>query len=627
MCGIAGFIGAGTRSDLAAMTRALSHRGPDGEGLYVDGDASLYLGHRRLSIVDLAGGAQPMWNTDETIGVIYNGEIYNHAELRRELEARGYRFRTSHSDTEVLINGYAAWGDGLADRLNGMFAFAIYDQPNRKLFLARDRFGEKPLYYAQKNGFFGFASELSALVRHPALDPTPNPRALQKFFAYGYLPGANALYENCSKLPGGCHLTFDLASGGFAVKRYWNFELQPDDGLREADEDALAEELRALLVEAVRRRLMSDVPLGLFLSGGVDSSAVLACAAQVMPPDQIKTFTIGFDEPSFDESDYALQVAHDFGTTHHTDRLDLGTARDLMAPVLARLDEPLGDPSILPTYLLSRFTREHVTVALSGDGGDELFAGYDPFAALRLAEQYRRFVPRLLHRGIRRLADLLPISDRNIAFDFKVKRALSGLSHGSALWNPVWMAPLEPAMLEDLFQQPLAAEELYAEAIEAWDAHPSLDLTDRTLTFFTQFYLQDDILMKVDRASMMNSLETRAVFLDNDIVEFCQRLPNCWKYRNGQRKYLLKKAMAEWLPPEIVQRPKKGFGIPLAAWLRQMPEPSTALSVQGMRADQVAEMWRAHRHRKADHRLFLWSWLSMQAVLNRGAASSMARAG
>lgn len=624
MCGIAGFAGPGDQGDLASMTASLAHRGPDGDGLWADPERSVFLGHRRLAIIDLAGGAQPMWNADGSIGIVFNGEIYNHRELRAELLGKGHVFRSDHSDTEVLVHGYAEWGEALPERLNGMFAFAVYDRPRRHLFLARDRFGEKPLYYYAKPGLFAFASELGALRRHAGFQEELDPLALQKLFAYGYVPAPHALYRGAAKLPGGHALTFDLDSGRFTARAYWRFRLEPDDSLTEADDDRLAEELRHLLSQAVARRLMSDVPLGVFLSGGVDSATVLALAAHHQPAAGMKTFTIGFTEPSFDESQAARETASAIGSDHGQEILDLGAAAGLIAEILSRLDEPLGDPSLIPTFLLSRFTRRHVTVALSGDGGDELFAGYDPFRALTPAGHYHRLMARPLHRGIRRLVDLLPPSTRNMSWDFKLKRTLMGLSYDPSLWNPVWMSPVEPAAMKDLFHAPLRVEEVYGEAIALWEEDKRKSNVDRTLEFFTNFYLPDDILMKVDRASMMASLESRAVFLDNDVVDFCRRLPAHFKYRNGQRKYLLKKAVAPLLPRGVTRRPKKGFGIPAALWLRLLKPAGASAPVAGIDQSRVDAAWAAHRTGKRDHRLLLWCWLSLQGVVATGESFRMA---
>ena len=612
MCGVAGFVGNGTADTLRAMLDALVHRGPDGEGAYEDSQLPVWLGHRRLAIIDIAGGRQPMWNEDGTIGVIYNGEIYNHAELRRELIARGHVFATDHSDTEVLVHGYEEWGSELPERLNGMFAFAILNRRRRRLFLARDRFGEKPLYYARQPGLFAFASELHALARHSGFIARLRPRAVQKFLAYGFLPAPHTPWEGAYKLPGGSHLTYDIDTGELRTSRYWHFSLEPDEAFVRRPEAALAEELRALLFQAVRRRLISDVPLGLFLSGGIDSSAVLAGAVAERRGAPLRTFTIGFNEPSFDESGDAASVARAFSTNHAMERVDLAMARNLIPDLLVRIGEPIGDASVLPTYLLSRFTRRSVTVALSGDGGDELFAGYDPFKALAPSRLYQRLVPRGLHRGLQRLADLLPISTYNMSLDFKLRRALLGLSYGPCLWNPVWLSPVDPQFMREICAEPLRAEELYEEAIDMWRAGDGRDLVDRSLEFYTNFYLQDDILFKVDRAAMLNSLESRAVFLDNDLVAFCRRLPHRFKYRHGERKYLLKRALRGIIPDEVIERRKKGFGIPLASWLRTVPAIPPMRPLPGLRLERVARAWQDHRAGTVDHRLFLWSWLSLQ---------------
>lgn len=616
MCGIAGFVGQGDRADLLAMTRALTHRGPDDEGFHIDTAMRVFLGHRRLAIRDIGGGKQPMWNVAGTICVVYNGEIYNHEALRAELEAKGHVFVSSHSDTEVLVHGYAEWGTALAARLNGMFAFAILDTTRRRLYLARDRFGEKPLYYATQRGLFAFASELSALPRHRDIAASPSPLALRKLFAYGYLPSPHALYEGTAKLPGGHMMTVDLESLAIDIAPYWRFVLEPDDAVAARGDELLAEELRELLISATERRLVSDVPIGVFLSGGLDSGMVLAAAAHRRSPGEIASFTIGFTEPSYDESVFARTVANHIGSRHHERILDLGTARDLIPSVLSRLDEPHADASILPTHMLSAFAREHVTVALSGDGGDELFAGYDPFAALKPAAAYSAAVPAPMHAMLRFLADHLPRSSRNMSLDFKIRRTLMGLSQKESAWAPAWMAAVDPDDLSQLFDASIRPEDLYSEAMELWETGPAKSRVDRLLQFFTAFYLQDDILAKVDRAAMMCSLETRAVFLDNDVVDFCRRLPSHFKYRNGERKYLLKKALEPLLPREIIARRKKGFGIPLADWMKQVPAEPPFDPVPGIRPAWMKQAWDDHRAGRADHRLALWTWLSLQYTLS-----------
>jgi asparagine synthase (glutamine-hydrolysing) len=623
MCGLTGFVGAGGRGVLNAMAGAIVHRGPDDAGFHIEPEHALHLGFRRLAIVDIAGGHQPMWNEDSSVCVLFNGEIYNHAELREELLAAGHIFRSDHSDTEVLVHGYEEWGEDLPARLNGMFAFVVWDRPRRHLFAARDRFGEKPFFYAARPGFFAFASELSALIRHPAVDRTIDSRALQKFFAYGYIPAPNALYRGTRKLPGGCSLTLDLADFSVRERRYWRFAIDADEHAPENRVGELAEELRGLLDRAVARRLVSDVPLGIFLSGGIDSSIVTALAARHRPPASLDTFTIGFNEASFDETPYAREVAAAIGTRHHERILDFDSARSLVGQVLVHLDEPTGDASILPTYMLSGLARENVTVALSGDGGDELFAGYDPFAALAPATWYDRLVPPPVHLLLRRMAGMLPRAGTNMSLDFKLRRTLMGLSYPPNVRLPVWMSPLEPARMGGLFDAPMPADELYSEAIEVWDNARARNPIDRTLEFFTNFYLQDNILAKTDRAAMMVSLEARAVFLDNDVVDFCAALPHGYKYRRGVRKFLLRRAAEGLVPDTVLKRPKKGFGIPLARWLRQMPAPPHE-AIPGLRPAWIAERWTGAHAGQEDERLLLWSWLSLQGVIGQNGRTDIA---
>jgi len=612
MCGIAGFVAPrdlGSREVLERMTRALTHRGPDAEGYQIDVEQGVHLGHRRLSIVDLAGGAQPMSSQDGELTIVFNGEIYNHAELRAELLAKGHSFQTDHSDTEVLLEGYRAWGEGMLDRLNGMFAFALYDTRRGQLFLARDRFGKKPLYWFQREGTFAFASELTALLHHPAAPRNESTLALKKYFAYGYIPAPLSAIDGIFKLPGGWCGTLDIATGrsdSWSPKKWWEFRLEPSSlEVTPARCAAWAEELLSVLDGAVKRRLMSDVPLGVFLSGGIDSSAVAALAARHLPAGRLRTFSIGFTDPSFDESAYAREAAAFIGCDHQLEILDLERARDLLPGLLARLDEPMGDASILPTWLLSGFTRRHVTVALGGDGGDELFAGYDPFQALQKADLYSRLVPRSLHPAIRLLASRLPVSHANISLDFKIKRTLRGLSYRDELRLPVWMGALEPSEIDRYFGDHTSEEELYSEAIEAWkSAGEQAHSVDRALQFFTRLYLQDGIMAKVDRASMLHSLEARSPFLDLEVIDFARRLPHTVKLREGTTKWILKKALEPVLPASILHRKKKGFGTPIGPWLR---EGAIAPEIPADPAGSIVrKALQSHRSGHSDERLFLW---------------------
>jgi asparagine synthase (glutamine-hydrolysing) len=471
VCGIAGFAGRGDAVDLGRMLRELVHRGPDAQGVWSDPQQGVWLGHRRLSILDLESGDQPMWTADDELGVTFNGEIYNHVELRAELEARGHRFRSAHSDTEVLLHGYREWGSALVSRLNGMWAFALLDRKRRRLLLSRDRFGEKPLYFAAQPGVFAFASELRALTAHRAVRAERSREALAKYFAYGFIPAPLTLFAGAHALPAGCNLVVDLSDLAPRVERWWALRLEPEPAasFRE-DEAALA--LREALQRSVARRLRSDVPVGVFLSGGIDSSAVAACAVKALGGAALRTFSIAFDDPSFDESPHARRVAAHLGTQHHEARATLLAARELLPLLADRLDAPIADSSLLPTALLCREARREVKVALGGDGADELFAGYDPFRALRAAQAFARLVPRRIHPALRLLAARLPTSHRYMSTAFRVQRALRGLAWPPALWNPVWLGPCEPAELEALLDAPVDVEQVYSEAIEAWDAAP-----------------------------------------------------------------------------------------------------------------------------------------------------------
>jgi asparagine synthase (glutamine-hydrolysing) len=606
MCGIAGFAGRGDRADLRRMSAALAHRGPDAEASWSDPDGGVHLAHRRLSVVDLETGQQPMWTADGALGVVFNGEIYNHRELRRELEAAGHRFASDHSDTEVLLHGWRAWGEGLLPRLNGMWAFALLDRARRRLFLSRDRFGQKPLYWTRRPGLFAFASEARALVAHGGVPSDLSATALRKYFAHGYVPAPHAIHEGVWKLPAGSNLHVALPDGEPVVAPWWEFRLEPD-AAPPGGPDAWAQEVRETLERAVARRIVADVPVGVFLSGGIDSSAVAAAAARHTKPGELRTFAIGFQEASFDESRQAAQVARLLGSEHALRYFSSERARSEWPAIAARLDEPLADASLLPTYALSGAAREEVTVALGGDGADELFAGYDPFRALGAASLYAAAVPRPVHRAVRLLASRMPVSHGNLSLDFKLKRTLGGLSHERRLWNPLWMAPLEPAEIAELLGEPVDPEELYSEAIAAWDAAEGLGLTERTLQFFTRVYLQDDILTKVDRASMLHGLEVRSPFLDIELVDLVRRLPTRCKLRGGETKWLLKRALEPWLPAAVRLRPKKGFGVPVGAWLAEGRPPFDSDFAGGSSGDFARQRLAEHRAGRHDHRLYLYA--------------------
>jgi asparagine synthase (glutamine-hydrolysing) len=615
MCGIAGFIGAGERADVHRMMDVLAHRGPDGEGVWIDQNSRVFFGHRRLSILDLAAGSQPMTTLDEQLVVTFNGEIYNHAELRANLEARGHRFKTDHCDTEVLLYGYREWGPGLLEKLNGMWSFAIYDRAEGEVFLSRDRFGKKPLFYYSDDRSFVFASELTALRLHPAVPENVDPEALQKFFAYGFIPAPWSLLARVKKLPAGHWMKVSVQGLRCEIRKYWEFELDPFETIPPHPERTWGEELVQRLDEAVRCRLQADVPVGVFLSGGIDSTAIATLAAKHHP--SIESFSIGFEERSFDEREFARLGAETANTRHHEEVLSPERYLNWALATAGKLDEVMGDSSILPTALVSKLAREHVTVALSGDGSDELFAGYDPFRALKPARLYSAVTGGKVNRALRTLAERLPVSHANMSLDFKLKRMLRGLSYSKQYWLPTWMGPLDSQEIGDLFGSKPDPEELYAEAIAAWN-HPSAkNDVDRTIQFYVRLYLQDDILVKTDRASMMHRLEARCPFLDINVVDFARRIPASYKLRGGITKYILKEAVRGLIPDRIIDRPKKGFGIPIGNWFKNGDLNLSSSAVpKEMDWSWVNRRLADHRAGRRDDRAMLWcAWLLQNSPL------------
>jgi len=590
MCGIVGFVGPGELSDLRRMNDAIRHRGPDDSGELVWPEWNLHLAMRRLEILDIENGRQPMWDREERVAIVYNGEIYNHAELRAELETLGHGFSSDHSDTEVVLVGYRQWGADLLPRLNGMWSFCIFDRSRRELFLARDRFGQKPLYYSHRGEQFAFASELKALTRHRRIRPSLDP-------------------DSIAKLPAGHWMRLDLDSGRVDLKPYWRYRTQPFTRVPKRPWDTWGEELRRLLQRSVKRRLVADVDVGVFLSGGIDSSTVTALAAQER--DNLATFAIGFDRKSFDESDWARRVADHLGTRHHSETLNDETLLRTVDVIATGLDEPFGDQSILPTYRVNQLAARHVKVALGGDGADELLAGYDPFVALAPSRLYRRLVPGPMHRAVRAILARVRPTHGHVSFEFKLKRTLRGLDFPPGLWLPTWMGSLEPREIQQLLDVPRSSEELYSEAIEAWDRVESSDLVEKTIDFYVNFYLQDSILTKIDRASMLNSLEVRSPFLDIELVDFLRRVPVRFKIGRFQRKRLLKHAVRDLLPGAVIDRTKKGFGAPVGFWFQSgslgfEPEPGLALNW-----DFARRLMAQHRSGRHDHRTGLWNiWMA-----------------
>ncbi|MBI4335627.1 MAG: asparagine synthase (glutamine-hydrolyzing) [Candidatus Omnitrophica bacterium] len=577
MCGIAGFIIKNPQINkgdagaiIAEMCGTMRYRGPDDRGEYIRGfdgqhpGLGVGLGHNRLSIIDLtSAGHQPMTNEDSTIWLSYNGEIYNFLELRELLIKNGHRFR-SRTDSEVVIHSYEEWGKDCLNKFNGMFAFALWDSKDELLMLARDRMGKKPIYYSAANYGIIFASEPKAILKFPRFEKEIDEASLRKYFLYEYVPSPRTIYKNINRVPAGNLLIW--RNGSVAREKYWDISFNK----KTAGDQTAA--LKDLLEDSVKKRLISDVPLGVFLSGGVDSSTITALTAGLLPSERINTFTIGFKDRSFDEAPYARAVSRLYRSEHHENILDPDAMLRAIPEIADFLDEPFADASIIPTYLLCKFARQRVTVALSGDGADELFAGYDTFPAHALARVYAR-IPLFLRKGVfDKIIHRLPVSFDNLSIDFKLKQFLKGAPYRPEIRNQIWLGSFSAAEQRNLLSEGLCEPEktsgLYEDIDNVLMDCDARNYVDLIIYLYCKFYLQDDILTKVDRASMACSLETRAPFLDYRVVEFACGLPPREKLYGLRTKRVLKQLMRGLLPKEILRRPKKGFGIPVAKWIR-----------------------------------------------------------
>ena len=559
MCGIAGFYlrqGTAELPVVRAMCDQIRHRGPDDEGFHVA--AGCAIGMRRLSIIDLSTGHQPMSNEDGSVWLVFNGEIYNYQELRRDLLARGHRFATN-SDTETLVHLYEEEGtDGLA-RLRGMFAYAIWDSPRRRLFLARDRFGKKPLYYAVLPHGIYFASELKCL-RVAGVPAEIDADALRLFFQFTYIPEPLSCFRAVRKLPAGCWLTYD-ADGTVRQGRYWHFPAPAVETPTNFSEADVCARLRDKFDESVRIRMIADVPLGAFLSGGIDSSSVVASMA-LQSPEPVRTFSIGFEESAFNELESAAIAARAFHTDHH-EIVVRPDAVDLVTRLVHHFDEPFGDSSAIPTFIVSEFAARHVKVALSGDGGDELFAGYDRFQTLDRLRKLDR-LPRPVRASISWIADRLPYSaygknylhmlTRSTGLERYFESNFSPWFLRQAMLRPAWTLPADSAFLTRTL----------ADYLLPGDA----DLFAQALYFETTQNLTGDLLVKVDRMSMANSLEVRCPVLDHELAELAAGIPRDWKIRGGKGKYIFLRALGDRLPAPLLNRAKMGFAVPISLWFR-----------------------------------------------------------
>jgi len=614
MCGIVGiadFSGL-SRADNAFLnnaTQLMSHRGPDGQGVWIENRVGF--GHRRLSIIDLAGGAQPMHDATDRYTITFNGEIYNYKDLRRFLESKQYVFQTA-SDTEVILNAYAYWGTACVEHLNGIFAFGLWDAHKHTLFLARDHLGVKPLLYYINGERLIFASELKAILRHPAIRAEIDLAALSDYLSIGYVLAPKTIIRNIRKLSPATWLTWE--NGCIRLRRYWDLASIANQGPRQfASEEKAIEELQAELERAVRMQLVSDVPLGAFLSGGIDSSTVVQKMVSSIP-DRVQTFSIGFKEKSYSELPYA-RLAADYLGTQHFEQVIFSNYETLLSRLAWYYDEPFSDTSAIPTYALCQLARQYVKVALSGDGGDECFAGYETYLADKIQSVYRR-VPYLIHRFlILPFVTWLPSTHHKVSWDYKMKQFVSYARSTPEQSHYSWrllLSEAEKRMLwGDDIQRQLGGYTPFEVFRDYYHEVSNASALNRSLYVDTKTWLADAMLVKVDRASMANGLEVRVPLLDYKLVEFAMSLPEQFKLHGFQTKVLLKRAMEPFLPKAIVYRSKRGFNAPVAQWVKRFS--ARILEHQYEVLPGLAGMWtqltEQHIARRADNGFKLWTLL------------------
>ncbi len=569
MCGIVGFLnlkeGIAHRDKagetLNRMNSRIFSRGPDGEGVFIDNNVALAM--RRLAIIDLNTGDQPIYNENKNIVVVFNGEIYNFKELKEELIKKGHKFYTN-SDTEIIVHLYEEHGENFVNFLNGMFAIALYDMRDKKVLIVRDRMGIKPLHYTIKNGTFIFASELKALIEFDNIEKKLNYKSLYNYLTFEYVSAPNTIYENIHKLLPGEMLIINQS--GIKKNKYWYPKIKKENH----DIKELEQHIQELITSSIKYRLISDVPIGIFLSGGVDSTIITGVASKLI--GDVNTFSIGFEEETFNELGYAKIASDYFGTKHNEMILSYRETIDLLRKIIEYLDEPLADASVIPTYLVSMLSRKHITVALSGDGGDELFLGYDTYKAYKISKLFR-WIPDFLNGFIINSLSLIPASSKRISLEFKLKKFFSALKYKPEISNYLWWGAYPPHLKEKLFNKDVLNKINMKNSFEPIDYYePYLkmlkDPLDRVNFLDLHLYLQDDLLPKVDRMSMANSLEVRVPFLDHRVVELALSIKNNLRLKGLNTKYILKRAMNEFIPPPLKKRPKIGFDIPLGPWLR-----------------------------------------------------------
>lgn len=605
MCGIAGIVPYLNELDIQKILNDLQHRGPDSQSLKIIEEKKLVLGHTRLSILDIQDGKQPMSDYNDNYYITYNGEIYNNLDVRQKLLKNGLKFKTSHSDTETLLNSYIMWGENFHKHLDGMWSFAIYDKKKNQLFLSRDRVGEKPLYYYYKNKIFAFSSELNTLKNIENLDFEKNELNIQKYFHYGYYPGNKTKYKYIYKLEPGTNLIFDLKNCNLVKNKYWDFKIK--ESLSISFDESL-DLLDELILNSVKKRMLTDVKTGFFLSGGLDSTILATYISQI--DKNFKAFTIGFEEKSYDESFKAKQLANFLNLNHTVLRLSNKNIIDNSKNILQLIDEPISDTSIVPTYFLCKESRKHIKVAISGDGGDELFGGYDTFIAIKIISQIVDFIPKKYANYLEKFSNLLPTSHKNMSLDFKIKKFFKGISENKELINSSWMSPMDLNEKLSLFNKKFKKEEIFSEVIDDWNNDQKKSFFDKSLDYYSNFYLPGMVLPKVDRASMLNSLEVRPIFFDEKILDFALRLPSSFKMNYLNRKYILKKLLERKIPKRFIDKTKKGFGSPISSYLKNLEIENYLIKDNFINNEYIKLKYKKHIKNLSDEKMILWTSLA-----------------
>ena len=615
MCGLTGAINIDIEDNqLNSILAKLNHRGPDDKGYFFskNNNSSIFFVHNRLEILDISNGKQPMISNDGRYSLVYNGEIYNFTELRKKLENLGYKFITDHSDTEVLIHGFIEWGKKLPEFLNGMWSFAIYDKKKNNLFLSRDRFGEKPLFYFFNGSKFIFSSELSGITQFKKIDFNLNILNLKKYCAHGYFPLTTTPYNNIFKLAAGHNLLLDISSMKMSVEKYWDYSIEPDYSI---SENEWKEKIFSLLEKSVKQRLVADAPVGVFLSGGLDSS-IIAYLAQKNSKNKLNTFAINFKEKSFDESKYSNYFSKKINSSHHQQLINPNNIESICSEYFSKIDEPISDSSLISYYLLCKFSQKKIKVALGGDAADELFAGYDTFKAIKYIKIMKILKLSEKNPLIKFFISKMSSKNSNMNLKFKLDRLIRYDEKNLETAHVKWLSPMTKEEIKEIFEEKTSDEELYSEAINLWQTNNYNNNIDKSLEFYTKIFLQDQILVKTDRLSMMHGLEVRSPFLDKDLVDTIRKIPSKLKLNKSIGKYILKKTFEDKLGKSFVNRKKMGFTAPLSKWFMKNSDTQKLKSKLLKNKQEIYDLkLKEHRLNIRENRIYLWNIMNLDNFL------------